>query len=57
MVKQTLNGYVIDLLGETYQKVSLEKTVGTVFLVKSTKGLKPVTSSCSFFGLYSTTEK
>lgn len=31
IIKETLNGYVIDLLAETYQKVSLEKTAGTYF--------------------------
>lgn len=53
---QTLNGYIINLLAEPYKKVSLEKPAGTVFLVKSTKGLKYVTGSCSFFDIYNTTE-
>lgn len=56
MLMQTLNGYIINVLAEPYKKVSLEKPVGTVFLVKSTKGLKYVTGSCSFFDIYNTTE-
>lgn len=51
--KQTWNGSVINLLAETYQKLSLEKTVCTGFLMK---GPKSVASTCTFCGLYGTTE-
>lgn len=56
MLTQTWNGYIINLLAEPYEKVSLEKPAGTVYSVKFTKGLKYFIGSCSFFGTYNTTE-
>lgn len=38
MTKSTLNSYVINLLAETYQKVSLEKTAGTGFFCEISEG-------------------